>query len=154
MPICIFCAVFNTNTNQTVIQTYNRTTYDSCTVDDSLDTDTFQYGGGSNEFGNATTISIPLTKEGAQYYFSSAEDGEQCQEGMAFQINVIHGLGLPPSLNQPPPPAYTPPPIQAGLSDSPPILVVPAGEDNGGVGIRASFCWLVLVLLVSLSFFG
>ncbi|KAI3449147.1 hypothetical protein Pfo_005812 [Paulownia fortunei] len=143
--------IFNTNTNQTVIQTYNKTTYDSCTMDDSLDTDTFQYDGGSNQFGSATIIPVPLTIEGTQYYFSDADDGEQCQHGMAFQIKVNHGLGLPPSLNQPPPPAYIPPPAPADEGQSPPIAVV-TNRPSGGMRTSANFFWLALVLLVLLSF--
>ncbi|PIN15452.1 hypothetical protein CDL12_11899 [Handroanthus impetiginosus] len=143
-------AVFNTNTNQTVIQTYNKTTYDSCTVDDSLDTDTFQYNGGSNEFGSPTTIPVPLTIEGTQYYFSDADDGEQCQHGMAFELKVGHGLGLPPSLNQPPPPPYTPPPGPADDGQSPPVTVV-TSPINDGMRIVANSCWLLLMVLVSVS---
>ncbi|KAK6142872.1 hypothetical protein DH2020_023220 [Rehmannia glutinosa] len=144
--------IFNTNTNQTVIQTYNKTTYDSCTMDDSLDTDTFQYGGGSNQFGSATVISVPLVIEGTQYYFSDADDGGQCQHGMAFEIKVSHGLGLPPSLNQPPPPAYVPPPAAADEGQSPPITVVTSPPSGGGMRTSANFFGLVLVLLVVLSF--
>ncbi|KAL3615609.1 hypothetical protein CASFOL_041270 [Castilleja foliolosa] len=143
--------IFNTNTNQTVVQTYNKTTYDSCTIDDSLDTDTFQYSGESNEFGNLTTISVPLTIEGTQYYFSGAEDGEQCENGMGFEIKVSRGLGLPPSLNQPPPPAYVPPPGPAEEEGpSPPIMVV-GSLPNGGVRVSASLLGLVLVVLVLIS---
>ncbi|KAI4356846.1 hypothetical protein L6164_000833 [Bauhinia variegata] len=101
--------IFNTNSNQTVIQTYNQTTLRSCSADDS-DNGTFQYNGGITNFGEALTIAFPLTIEGPNYYFSDAGDGIQCQHGLAFQINVTHGLGLPPSLNQPPPPPYIAPP--------------------------------------------
>ncbi|KAL0373573.1 UNVERIFIED_CONTAM: hypothetical protein Sradi_3273000 [Sesamum radiatum] len=139
--------IFNTNTNQTVIQTYNTTTYNSCSMDDSLDTDTFQYDGGNNQFGSAVVISVPLTIEGTQYYFSDAEDGEQCQHGMAFEIKVNHGLGLPPSLNQPPPPPYVPPPESADQAQTPPITVV-TSPPGGGMRTSANFCWLLLVLVL------
>lgn len=102
--------VFNTNTNQTVIQTYNETTFSSCTTDDASDDDTFHYNGGGNEFGQNVTIAVPLTTTGTNYFFSDAEDGLQCQRGVAFEISVNRGLGLPPSLNQPPPPPYIEPP--------------------------------------------
>ncbi|KAL6565912.1 hypothetical protein OROHE_004967 [Orobanche hederae] len=144
---------FNTNTNQTVIQTYNKTTYESCITDDSLDTDTFQYGGGNDEFGNTTVVSVPLTIEGSQYYFSDAEDGEQCHNGMAFGIKVNHGTGLPSSLNQPPPPAYVPPPASPEEGQLPPVTVV-AGPPNGGVKSSANFFGLVLGVLVLVSFLG
>ncbi|KAL0309165.1 UNVERIFIED_CONTAM: hypothetical protein Sradi_5858800 [Sesamum radiatum] len=139
--------IFNTNTNQTVIQTYNTTTYNSCSMDDSLDTDTFQYDGGNNQFGSAVVISVPLTIEGTQYYFSDADDGEQCLHGMAFEIKVNHGLGLPPSLNQPPPPPYVPPPEPAEQAQMPPITVVTSPR-SGGMRTSANFCWLLLVLVL------
>jgi len=93
----LFLQFLTQNTNQTVIQTYNKTTYDSCTTDDSLDTYTFQYDGGSNDFGSAVVISVPLTIEGIQHYFSDADDGTQCHNGMAFQIKVDHGTTEPQS---------------------------------------------------------
>lgn len=140
--------IFNTNTNQTVIKTYNKTTYDSCTTDDALDTDTFQYDGGSNDFGKAMNIGVPLTIEGTQYFFSDADDGEQCQHGMAFVIKVSHGLGLPPSLNQPPPPAYVPPsaPTSEGLSPTVPVVNSPSSSD----GMIPSAKFFVLLTLLSL----
>ncbi|KAF8380361.1 hypothetical protein HHK36_027846 [Tetracentron sinense] len=101
--------IFKTNSNQTVIQTYNETTFRSCITDDALDSDTFEYDGG-NAIGEALTVPVPLTVEGPNYYFSDADDGAQCAQGMAFEIVVKHGLGLPPSLNQPPPPPYVEPP--------------------------------------------
>lgn len=117
-------------------------------MDDSLDTDTFQYAGGLDDFGSAVIIAVPLTIEGTQYYFSDANDGAQCHNGMAFQIKVNHGLGLPPSLNQPPPPAYVPPPAPADEGQVPPVTVVTSPSKNYGIRIRADFFWLVLVLLV------
>ncbi|KAH6813147.1 hypothetical protein C2S51_022165 [Perilla frutescens var. frutescens] len=142
--------IFNTNTNQTVIQTYNKTTYGSCITDDALDTDTFQYDGGNNDFGSAMMIAVPLTIEGTQYYFSDADDGEQCQHGMAFDIKVSHGLGLPPSLNQPPPPAYVPPPGPADQGESPRIPVVGTPSSNDGMMTTANFFVFVLLVLISL----
>ncbi|KAK6141012.1 hypothetical protein DH2020_025250 [Rehmannia glutinosa] len=100
----------------------------------------------------ATVISVPLVIEGTQYYFSDADDGGQCQHGMAFEIKVSHGLGLPPSLNQPPPPAYVPPPAAADEGQSPPITVVTSPPSGGGMRTSANFFGLVLVLLVVLSF--
>ncbi|KAI6702638.1 hypothetical protein NL676_011774 [Syzygium grande] len=88
--------LFNTNTNQTVIQTYNLTTYQACSTDDASGKDTFQYGGGSEHFGEALSVAVPLTLEGPNYFFSDADDGAQCQDGMRFEIDVKHGAGLPP----------------------------------------------------------
>ncbi|XAR63145.1 hypothetical protein NMG60_11022983 [Bertholletia excelsa] len=130
--------IFNTNSNQTVIQTYNESTYSSCSADDASDSDTFQYDGGSNVFGQLETIAVPLTIEGANYYFSDAgDDGVQCQQGMAFEIVVNHGLGLPPSLNQPPPPPYKAPPSPPD-AQSPPITVVPTQDMPNGGGSKAA----------------
>lgn len=138
-----------------MIQTYNKTTYDSCIIDDALDSDTFQFGGGRNEFGSAMTVDVPLVIEGTQYYFSDANDGEQCQQGMAFKIKVGHGLGLPPSLNQPPPPAYVPPPGPADVDEGqlPPGTVANTPpSSNHAIMTGASFS--VSLLLVLLSMIG
>jgi hypothetical protein len=99
----IFFSVFKTSSNQTVIQTYNLTTFKNCSIDDTSYTDTFVYNGGNTVFNQAFTIIVPLTIQGPNYFFSDASDGIQCQHGLAFDINVSRGLGLPPSLNQPPP---------------------------------------------------
>lgn len=114
-----------------MIQTYNETTYQSCIADDSSDNDTFQYGGGSQQFNESLTIAVPLTIEGTNYYFSDADDGVQCQQGMAFEIQVSHGLGLPPSLSQPPPPPFIEPP-GPDTADSPPITVGGSQPSDGG----------------------
>ncbi|CAK8542263.1 unnamed protein product [Lathyrus sativus] len=101
--------IFNTNSNQSVILTYNNTVYLNCTADDS-DTGTFIYSSGPDSFNQALTIPVPLTIVGPNYFFSDTSDGVQCQHGLAFEIQVQRGLGLPPSLNQPPPPPYKEPP--------------------------------------------
>ncbi|KAI4367932.1 hypothetical protein MLD38_016555 [Melastoma candidum] len=126
--------VFNTNSNQTVIQTYNLTIYQSCSIDDSDGSDTFQYDGGVTSFGQAMTIPVPLTIEGTNYFFSDADDGVQCQAGMRFQIKVNHGSGLPPSLNQPPPPPYMEPP-GPGTPQSPSSVTTAGPSGNGGVAV-------------------
>ncbi|CAI9101636.1 OLC1v1039004C2 [Oldenlandia corymbosa var. corymbosa] len=143
-------AVFNTNTNQTVIQTYNATTYKNCSIDDALDSDTFQYQGGENEFGKPITIVVALTKEGPQYYFSGADDGIQCQHGMAFEISVGHGLGLPPSLNQPPPPPYVEPPTTTEEGQTPTTTIVSRSPNSNGVTIGAHLSWMVLMSSLAL----
>ncbi|XP_060668719.1 early nodulin-like protein 18 [Ziziphus jujuba] len=143
--------IFNTNTNQTVIQTYNETTYQSCIADDAAGNDTFQYGGGRENFGELLTIALPLTIEGTNYYFSDADDGVQCQRGMAFEIDVAHGLGLPPSLNQPPPPPYIEPP-GPDTAESPPITVGGSQPSDGGcLRIGANLVWVLLCALLALS---
>ncbi|KAK7256664.1 hypothetical protein RIF29_30118 [Crotalaria pallida] len=130
--------IFNTNSNQTVIQTYNRTTYQSCTADDS-DSGTFIYGRGGADFGKALTVPVPLTIVGFNYFFSDAgDDGVQCTCGMAFEINVNRGQGLPPSLNQPPPPPYAEPPDPDSEAQSPPVIVAQTPKGGGAFASRAS----------------
>ncbi|KAL5565369.1 hypothetical protein UlMin_028533 [Ulmus minor] len=130
--------------SQTVIETTNKTTYQSCNFDDEAD-DAIQYSGGEEQFGKALTIVVPLINEGSVYYFSSAGDGVQCQRGLAFEITVSHGLGLPPILNQPPPPPYVAPPPGSISDQSPPVTVV---QPSGNVGFRAgaNLRWMVGLL--------
>ncbi|MBA0576208.1 hypothetical protein Golob_024581 [Gossypium lobatum] len=143
-----------TTTNQTVIQTYNETTYRNCTTDDASDTDTFQYNGGNTDFDQSLTIEVPLTIEGANYYFSDAGDGVQCQRGMAFKILVRHGNGLPPSLSQPPPPPYVEAPSDP--AQSPPVTI--KGESPslnniaavGGTNTGVMLCLLLFGVTSSL----
>ncbi|KAH1153280.1 hypothetical protein GYH30_049091 [Glycine max] len=97
--------VFNTNSNQTVVQTYDKTTYLNCIADYS-DNGTFVYNGESRGFGEALVVIVPLTIVGPNYFFFDADNGVQCQHNLAFEIDVQHDLGLPPSLNQLPLPSY------------------------------------------------
>ncbi|OIV98738.1 hypothetical protein TanjilG_24909 [Lupinus angustifolius] len=130
--------IFNTNSNQTVIQTYNETTYLNCTADNS-DNGTFIYDSGSSRFGEALTVPVPLTIVGPNYFFSDAGvDSVQCSRGMAFEINVDRGLGLPPSLNQPPPPPYVEPPDPDTDTQSPPVTVAQPPNGGGAFGRRAN----------------
>ncbi|KAH7849337.1 hypothetical protein Vadar_016490 [Vaccinium darrowii] len=135
--------IFYTSANETVIQTYNKTTYQSCsTVDALINSDTFQYHAGGDLFGSLETIVGPLTIQGPNYFFSDADDGVQCEHGMAFEIIVDHGLGLPASLNQPPPQPYVAPlsPVSPPDAQLPLITVLqPTSE-----GFRACDGLLVL----------
>lgn len=134
-------AVFKTSTNQSVIQTYNATTYKNCSIDYSEDDDTFSYTTGNNEFNQSLTIAIPLTINGTNYYFSDSDDGVQCEKGMAFEIDVKYGSGLPPSLNQPPPPAYVEP--------SPPVPGVTIPPPSTGVRATiANLPWLLSFITI------
>ncbi|XP_071735962.1 early nodulin-like protein 18 [Rutidosis leptorrhynchoides] len=124
--------IFNTNTNQTVVLTYNETTFRSCSIDNSSDSDTFQFvGQQGGEIGAPLTVPVPLTIVGPNYFFSDAFDGIQCENGLAFGINVSHGVGLPPNLNQPPPPPYVEPPSNADGSLTPPVT----GNQPNGAGL-------------------
>lgn len=103
--------IFKTDTNTSVVHTYNKTTYALCTVsEDDTDGETFIYTPTqtptpiTNSSAPAASIEVPLTQEGTNYFFSAAQDGIQCSKGMKFDILVAKGRGLPPSLNQPPPP--------------------------------------------------
>ncbi|PWA70887.1 Cupredoxin [Artemisia annua] len=138
--------IFKSNTNQTVVLTYNETTFKSCSVDNSSDSDTFIYNKGSNEFNQPLTVEVPLTIQGPNYFFSSASDGIQCQNGMAFGINVTHGVGLPEYLNQPPPPPYVEAP-ESNDGD-----VTPPGAGLGGAG--ANVRWTVGCAVTCFGIFG
>ncbi|OWM91607.1 uclacyanin-2-like isoform X1 [Punica granatum] len=139
--------IFITNTNQTVIQTFNLTTYDACNADDASDDDTFEYNGGNAAFGERLTIPVPLTHEGLNYFFSDTDDGVQCVNGMRFAVDVKHGAGLPPSLSQPPPPPYTSPP------QSPPVTIYNPSANRAlrtSASMHQAACVLSLLALVLL----
>ncbi|CAL5190432.1 unnamed protein product [Lathyrus oleraceus] len=122
--------IFNTDSNHTIVQTYNFTTYKQCDYDDAQDKDTLQWSSGSQPNGEVTplTVAVPLLKEGPTYFFSSDYDGEQCKNGQHFRINVTHGLGLPKSLlpDDSPSPAS---PV-SGDDDSAPDTTVPSNFNN------------------------
>ncbi|XP_058739863.1 early nodulin-like protein 18 [Vicia villosa] len=121
--------IFNTNSNQSVVLTYNNTVYLNCTADDS-DNGTFIYNSGT--FNQTLTIPVPLTIVGPNYFFSDTSDGVQCQHGLAFEIQVQRGLGLPPSLNQPPPPPYKEPP-GPDSAESPTVAVADVPKNGAFV---------------------
>ncbi|KAF9602836.1 hypothetical protein IFM89_031696 [Coptis chinensis] len=105
--------LFNTSTNTTSANYSKWASTQVFNLGDflnALDTDTFVYSGG-NEINVPLTLAVALTSEVTNYFFSDADDGVQCAQGMAFEISVKHGLGLPPSLNQPPPPPYAEPTV-------------------------------------------
>ncbi|ERM96548.1 hypothetical protein AMTRI_Chr09g16310 [Amborella trichopoda] len=140
--------IFNTTTNQTVVQTYNKTAYDACDYDDS-DPATYSYSSGNTQFDMAEVIPVPLIQTGPNFFFSDAgEDGVQCSNGMKFGITVAKGQGLPPSLNQPPP---FPSSDSSGGSQSPPIASTGQGERfaNGGSMSPAPFLPLLQLLLLA-----
>ncbi|KAL7603900.1 hypothetical protein Lser_V15G15864 [Lactuca serriola] len=143
--------IFNTNTNQTVVLTYNTTTFRSCSVDNSSDSDTFMYSQGNQQFGQPLTVAVPLTIEGPNYFFSDASDGVQCENGMAFGINVSHGVGLPPNLSQPPPPPYVEPPSNA---DGTPGTVAGNLPSGAGLSVDANVRRAVFYALTFYGIFG
>ena len=118
-------AVFNTDSNHSVIQTHNFTTYSTC---DSQGDDNIQW---SSIEPNSTevlpvTVPVPLVKEGPTYFFSGDYDGEQCMHGQKFEVNVTHGQGLPPSLRDNPDLAVSPTAANAAPGPANPD----AGDDS------------------------
>ncbi|KAL6598830.1 hypothetical protein ACP70R_046090 [Stipagrostis hirtigluma subsp. patula] len=94
--------IFNTDKNHSVVQTRNGTLYKSCDYNDSGPDDTVEWSFGAPEFSkDAVTVAVPLLKEGRIYFFSGNYDGEQCENGQRFGIDVAHGQGLPPDLRPP-----------------------------------------------------
>ncbi|KAI4373636.1 hypothetical protein MLD38_011742 [Melastoma candidum] len=124
--------LFNTDTNHSVVQTYNYTTYASCDYADALDNDTIQWSSAdpSNTDTHAVTIPVPLLKEGPNYFFSGDYDGDQCRNGQHFGINVTHGQGLPESLRSPQDEAPSPNSPDSGSDDSAPDKVIPSDFSN------------------------
>lgn len=120
--------IFNTDTNHSVVQTYNVTTYKLCDYDDAQDKDTTQWSASdpSNTQTHPVTVAVPLVKEGMTYFFSGDYDGDQCKSGQHFKINVTHGQGLPKSLRSSPEDAPSPASPVAGDDDSAPDTIVPS----------------------------
>lgn len=126
-------AVFNTDSNHSIIQTYNFTTYKLCDYEDAQENDTIQWSisDPSATTLNSVTVPVPLVKEGMTYFFSSDYDGEQCKNGQHFKVNVTHGQGLPKSLENHPS-EESPGPISpnSGDEESAPDTTVPSNFNN------------------------
>ncbi|KAL9371344.1 hypothetical protein Peur_036484 [Populus x canadensis] len=121
--------IFNTDSNHSVVQTYNFTTYKLCDYDNSVDNDTVEWSSAnpSNTLTQGVTVAVPLLKEGPTYFFSGDYDGEQCDNGQHFKITVSHGKGLPDSLKDPSNQAPAP---NAADYDSTPDTTVPFDLNN------------------------
>lgn len=138
--------IFNADKNHSVVQTRNGTLYKSCDYNDSGPDDTVEWSAAAPEFSkDAVTVAVPLLKEGRAYFFSGNYDGEQCESGQRFAIDVAHGQGLPPDLR--PPVADAPAPYAAagGTADGgaaaldfshPKNVTTPSAmdDDDGGGG--------------------
>ncbi|KAK9999373.1 hypothetical protein SO802_018976 [Lithocarpus litseifolius] len=125
--------IFNTDTNHSVIQTYNFTTYKLCDYEDAQDNDTIQWSTSdpSATTLNSVTVPVPLVKEGMTYFFSSDYDGEQCKNGQHFKVNVTHGQGLPKGLeNKPSEESPGPVSPNSGDEESAPDTIVPSNFNN------------------------
>nr|GEX22958.1 blue copper protein [Tanacetum cinerariifolium] len=123
--------IFNTDNNHTVVQTYNSTIYTLCDDSGALDNDTINYASPDPSAATVHPVSaaVPLLKVGPTYFFSSFYDGEQCENGQKFSINVTQGQGLPPSL-RPPTPESPGPVSQESGDDTVPDTIVPANFDH------------------------
>ncbi|KAH7560787.1 hypothetical protein JRO89_XS10G0102500 [Xanthoceras sorbifolium] len=124
--------IFNTDNNHSVVQTYNFTTYKLCDYDDALDSDTKLWSAAnpSNTETIAVSVAVPLLKEGSTYFFSSDYDGDQCNDGQQFKINVTHGKGLPESLKSPSQQSPAPNSADYNNDESAPDIVVPTNFNN------------------------
>ncbi|KAK1292733.1 hypothetical protein QJS10_CPB17g01686 [Acorus calamus] len=115
--------IFNTDKNHSVIQTYNLTTYKQCDYYDATDATTEWSTAQPAVDNTPVTVAVPLLKEGTTYFFSGNYDGEQCQHGQHFEIDVSHGAGLPPDLKS----QYS----SSGGGDSPgPSASTPGADDQ------------------------
>ncbi|XAR59598.1 hypothetical protein NMG60_11015488 [Bertholletia excelsa] len=129
--------LFNTDTNHSVVQTYNFTTYKLCDSDNAQESDTTEWSEGNPSSTNPqpVTVAVPLVKEGMNYFFSGDYDGDQCKYGQQyFKIKVTYGQGLPPALKTPSPsgdqsgsPAAAP---DSGGDQMVPDLVAPSSFNN------------------------
>ncbi|XP_010521567.1 PREDICTED: blue copper protein [Tarenaya hassleriana] len=127
--------IFNTDSNHSVIQTYNLTTYKLCNGNDANGNDTTEW---SEANPSATTpvpvsVAVPLVREGMNYFFSGNYDGEQCRlEGQRFKIDVKHGQGLrsPPSDEDQTAPGPDGSPQSGDDEEAAPDTIVPANFDN------------------------
>ncbi|KAL0550857.1 hypothetical protein IC582_009922 [Cucumis melo] len=125
--------IFNTDNNHSVVQTYNFTTYKLCDYDDASENDTTEWSAAdpSATTPYAVMVAVPLVKEGPNYFFSGNYDGEQCQNGQQFKINVTHGQGLPKSMGDPSDEAPAPVvPDTGDQTEAAPDTIVPSSFDN------------------------
>ncbi|KAM5573495.1 early nodulin-like protein 18 [Rosa sericea] len=124
--------IFNTDTNHSIVQTYNMTTYKLCDYDDAEEKDIIQWSEAnpSNTATHDVSVAVPLLKEGITYFFSGDYDGEQCQNGQHFKINVTHGQGLPKSLEDSPAGPASSPQSSNGDDESIPDTIVPNSNFN------------------------
>ncbi|KAM5584785.1 hypothetical protein ABKV19_004245 [Rosa sericea] len=124
--------IFNTDTNHSVVQTYNVTTYKLCDYDNAVENDTIQWSEAdpSNTAPHDVSVAVPLLKEGITYFFSGDYDGEQCKNGQQFKINVTHGQGLPKSTDDSAAGPASSPQSGNGDDESIPDTIVPNSNFN------------------------
>ena len=126
----LFNVVFNTDSNHSVVQTYDFKTYKECDYNNGEDNSTTEWSAANPSATSPVpvSVSVPLVKEGPNYFFSGNYDGEQCKFGQHFMINVTHGQGLPsPDKDD----ETAPGPGQSGDDDEvAPDTIVPANFDH------------------------
>ncbi|KFK43170.1 copper ion binding [Arabis alpina] len=128
--------IFNTDSNHSVVQTYDFKTYKECDYNNGEDNSTTEWSGSNPSATSPVPVSVyvPLVKEGSNYFFSGNYDGEQCEFGQHFMINVTHGQGLPPALSSPDEDDETAPgpgqSSQQGDDEVAPDTIVPANFDH------------------------
>ncbi|KAA8544631.1 hypothetical protein F0562_022643 [Nyssa sinensis] len=101
--------IFNTDNNHSVVQTYNVNTYKRCDYYNAEEKETTEWSAAdpSSTSPHPVSVAVPLLKLGITYFFSGDYDGEQCQHGQHFKINVTYGQGLPIQDDPSPPPTTT-----------------------------------------------
>ncbi|XP_057480088.1 early nodulin-like protein 18 [Actinidia eriantha] len=124
--------IFNTDSNHSIVQTYNFTTYKRCDYDNAQENDTTEWSAAdpSSTTPQPVSMPIPLVKQGMNYFFSGDYDGEQCKFGQHFKINVTYGQGLPPSLKTSSDDSPAPANPDSGDDESAPDTVVPSNFNN------------------------
>lgn len=145
-----------------MVQTYNATTYQQCNYDDAEADDTTEWSATAPQYSiDPVTVPVPLLKVGTTYFFSGNYDGEQCQHGQHFKINVTYGQGLPESLRSPSEASAPASPEDGGADTSVPANfdhpkdtddeVKPssrAGETVRGGRLHVSFAFLCVLMLI------
>ncbi|WVZ51737.1 hypothetical protein U9M48_002851 [Paspalum notatum var. saurae] len=116
---------FRTDTGNTVVHTTNATVYKRCSAGVAA-------AGSSGWKAEEAFLAVMLTAEGANYFFSDAWNGEHCQNGMRFQVNVAHGRGLPSV-----PPSYYEP-----------LSAAPSGTLDGGAAAMWGATALALAVVL------
>lgn len=133
-----------------MIQTYNRTTYRLCSLDQDYGNLTSQWTSDAADGGGAgrgeDLIPVSLKEDGENYFFSSADGGAQCRNGMRFHIMVLQRQGQPsPSPSPAAPPPFVPAEITPRIQ--PKTHLNGVGRRGIGPWGLASFVGTVLLLM-------
>ncbi|KAF0897475.1 hypothetical protein E2562_037521, partial [Oryza meyeriana var. granulata] len=118
---------FSTNTDNTVVHTTNATVCKLCGGGDGRAAAGCNGGWKPEE----AFLTVMLTTEGANYFFSDAGGGQHCRKGMRFEVTVAHGRGLPP--------------VPASYYE--PLSTAPAADFSSMVGLAAGVAFAVILVL-------